>query len=311
LGLKGERVGAFTLDRLLARTAEGEGWKALGPAGAAAAVRLYYAPAWAELVTSCEAPPTVDHPNLGALLAFDAEARPPFTATRLVEGSSLAHVLAEQPYVPLGAALPLVLQLARALEALHAAGEAHRDLRPGNVLVDEDAQLTLVDAQAAGYRAGALERLLARGASPAGRDAELAARLKPYLAPEALRGEPAGPEADMYAFGVLVYRMLTGEAPSPIDLRYPSTFDARIPKVFDEVALACLERRVRARLENAIGLEQRLATGLERGGYTLDRGRPPSEWVRATPWRNPSEEPGSPTGAFRGLIAKLARGRTG
>ncbi len=304
MALKGERLGRYTLDRRLARTAEGEVWKARAPGEVVAALRLFYAPAWAELLRAAGPPQPLEHPQLARFLGAAPTTRPPLLAWSFIEGSSLRAMLEEQPYVPLGAAIPFVLQIARGLEAMHTAKAAHLDLRPGNVLID--------GAQSPAYRRGVITRLFSPRTRLDAREREHKERLAPYLAPELVGGRPErpGPETDMYAFGMLVYRLLTGTMPTPIDPRFPSTFDKRIPKVFDEVVIACIERRVRARRPDAIGLTRELYDGLSRAGFSLDLSRAPLEWVQATPWRDRPADAGSATGAFQRLFGRLGRRRS-
>ncbi|GIW72223.1 MAG: hypothetical protein KatS3mg102_1765 [Planctomycetota bacterium] len=320
MAIKGERVGPFRLERLLGRGLEGEVWKARGEPGAeAVAVKLYLEPAWAEALRESGPPPAPPaHDNLCRRLGFDLEGQPPWAAWTLHEGTTLEAVLAGEHLVPLRFALPVVLQIARGLEALHAAGEAHRDLRPGNVLLDAAGRLRLADPQSPGYSMRVLARVL-RGKQRSEREQAHAARLAPYVAPEVARGQPAGAASDMYGFGVMVYTMLCGRRPEGIEVRYPSAVDGRIPKILDEVVLACLERRTRARLPDAIGLGRRLVAGLERARFRLDLSREPEAWVQSTPWR-PRPQParrsaaadaevGAETGAFRAMLERLAEPR--
>jgi len=91
-------------------------------------------------------------------------------------------------------------QLAAGLRALHAAGYAHRDIKPGNVLVTDRGRVVLVDF-------GAVARLGATSVPVVGTDG--------YIAPEAFAGGAIAPALDWYAFGVLLYQALTGRAPTP------------------------------------------------------------------------------------------------
>ncbi|RME73957.1 MAG: hypothetical protein D6776_06110 [Planctomycetota bacterium] len=306
MALKGERVGGFVLDRRLARTVEGELWKARDAAGRVAAVRLFYEPEWAELAAAAGPPEPFSHPLVAEEFAWSAETRPPFRARAFIDGRSLAELLEHSPRLPLGVAIPVALQLARALEALHGKGLVHLDLRPDNVWLDAEGRLALTDRQNRLLHVGLVGRLFARTERNA-LETALRLRMRPYLAPEAQRGgsytETPGPERDMFALGVLLYRVLTGQLPSVIDPRYPSRFDKRIPKVFDEVVLGCIERRVRARLPDARGLGERLCEGWRRAGFELDVRRPPSAWVVATPWRATAPDPRSASGMFRRWLA--------
>lgn len=129
-----------------------------------------------------------------------------FQVQELVRGRPLSEVLDEgSGRLPLSRALPLLVTLCSALEAAHAAGVVHRDVKPSNVmLVDGPPGLKLLDFGIARPRGDELATLTATGAvlgTPA------------FMAPELWEGEPAGSAADIYAVGVCAVRMLTGSLP--------------------------------------------------------------------------------------------------
>ncbi|MFC1705321.1 protein kinase [Planctomycetota bacterium] len=283
MGFKGEKVGPYTLDRKERRSLEGELWKARDSERVPVAVCLYYEPTWIQVLRTVSVPEGIpEHPNLSRLITFDLEAHRPWTAWTHVDGRSLREILSHQPYVPLQEAIPLVLQLVRGLEALHAAEIAHHDLRPETVVVTEPGELTLTFAQTEGYRRAVLESVCEPGDRAL---EELVAAIRPYAAPEQLSGSISGTAGDVYALGTLVYEMLCGSRPDAFAPRYPSERDKRIPKILDEVILGALERRVRARTQDAVGLEKQLLQGFSRAGYDVEPVGAPKGWVRSTPYR--------------------------
>ncbi|MBI3725312.1 serine/threonine protein kinase, partial [bacterium] len=292
------------------RGLEGEVWRARdGQGGPAAAVKLFTEPGAGESFRAAGIPVTPDHPNLCRVLAGDPDAHPPFLATDYVEGPTLREVLASERYVPLSAAIPCVIQVLRGLAALHKEKLAHHDLRPENVLIDEKGAVRLSDVLTEAAQRDRLARL-SGGRAPGGTP-PWAVSILPYLAPELRKTLPAGPldgpRADMYAFGVLAYEMLTGERPvEGFDLKLPSQKDKRIPKVLDELALRCLERTTRTRTPSALGVEATLLEGLERAGFQVFAAGDAVRWVKATPWREPSAPVGEETGRFTNLFKKLA-----
>ena len=130
----------------------------------------------------------------------DADGRP-FIVMEYLPGGSLDDRLRDGP-VPPKQALEWLDQAARALDAAHAGGIVHRDVKPANLLLDADGNVHVADFGVA--RATGLDSLTVAGTvvGTAG-----------YLSPEQARGEPAGPASDRYALGVLAFELLTGRRP--------------------------------------------------------------------------------------------------
>jgi len=325
LALKGDRVGAFVLDRRLCRAHGCELWKARRPAapaggsaapnGPAVLVRVFAEPSTIRAARSAGLPRVPDHENLARALGGDLEANPPYLVEEFVEGASLGAILAVERYVPLSAAIPYTIQILRGLAALHREGLAHRDLRPSNVFVDEVGRLKLTDCAADAGQRATLASLIERGEVTAGIPEERAALFRAHLAPElrkrsALEGPIDAARADMFAFGVLLHEMLTGSRPAEgLEIKCPSQHDKRIPKAMDELVLGCLERTARARFPSAIGREGPLLEGLARAGFDVLPSGEVARWVRSTPWRAPGAALGEETGKFVSIFRKLASDR--
>ncbi len=132
-----------------------------------------------------------------------------FLTMELLAGESLAERLARGPRFTTAAALPLATQIAAGLEAAHAVGIVHRDLKPGNVMLvpgpgDSGARVVLTDFGIALSEEQASIRLTRSG--------ELLGTPQ-YMAPEQGDPGPVGPATDVYAFGLLLYEMLSGATP--------------------------------------------------------------------------------------------------
>jgi serine/threonine-protein kinase len=145
------------------------------------------------------------HENIVEIFdAGETEDHEPVIVMALLVGHTLREVIAKGP-MPLGLAVALGVQIARALARAHDLGVVHRDLKPENVfVVDESGRRTakLVDFGIA--RARHESRLTAAGmmvGTPA------------YLAPERIKGRENDPASDLYSFGVVLYEMITGQLP--------------------------------------------------------------------------------------------------
>jgi Protein kinase domain len=124
-----------------------------------------------------------------------------YLVMELLQGRSLATLLGERGALPLDEAQPLLRDIAKIVDALHAEGACHRDLKPANVMVDGD-RVTLIDFGLVKL-VGDIDRTQTRDA--------LGTPL--YMSPEQCRGVPATAASDRYAFGVLAYQLLTGLPP--------------------------------------------------------------------------------------------------
>jgi serine/threonine protein kinase len=144
----------------------------------------------------------VHHPNLVPIFAAgEAEGRQ-YLVVRYAEGGSLDDRLREQGTLTVDETLGLVAELAAGLDALHAFGLVHRDVKASNVVFDREGTAMLTDF---GLAKGRAYTLLTRPGQVLG-TAE-------YLAPELVKGERATPATDVYALGCMIYECLAGKTP--------------------------------------------------------------------------------------------------
>jgi eukaryotic-like serine/threonine-protein kinase len=146
---------------------------------------------------------SLHHPGLVALHDGGVEAGRPYIVTDLVEGPTLAERIAQRPLNP-AEVRRIGARLADALAHVHAGGIVHRDLKPANVLLGPDGRPRLADF-------GIARALDATVVTGTGYVVGTAA----YLAPEQVRGEWVGPEADVYALGLVLLESLTGRREYP------------------------------------------------------------------------------------------------
>jgi Tol biopolymer transport system component len=162
---------------------------------------------------------SLNHPNIGAIYGFeDGEGRKALVL-ELVEGETLADRLARGPF-PLEDALSIARQICDALEAAHEHGIVHRDLKPANIKLRPDGVVKVLDfglAKALEPGVGVSSDDPAPGfslsptiTSPAVTGAGVIMGTAAYMSPDQARGRPADKRADLWAFGCVVYEMLTG-----------------------------------------------------------------------------------------------------
>ena len=142
----------------------------------------------------------------------------PYLVMELLDGETLAARIARGP-LSIEQSLAYAIDIADALIAAHAQGIVHRDLKPANVMVTEHGRQAARLRPRAAARAGAGGRVR-RGGRPACRgltSAGLVFGTLPYISPEQLRGEKVDTRTDIFAFGALLYEMLTGSRPFAAD----------------------------------------------------------------------------------------------
>ncbi len=158
----------------------------------------------------------LSHPNIAVLYGLEESGPKPALVMEFVEGEDLAERIARGP-MPCDAALPIAAQIAQALEAAHEREIVHRDLKPANVKITPDGTVKVLDfGLAKAFDASRPAREVAAHAvtsptitAPATHPG-LVIGTASYMAPEQARGEPVDRRADIWAFGCVLYEMLTG-----------------------------------------------------------------------------------------------------
>src|SRR3954452_2739464 len=195
----------------------------------------------------------LDHPNIVPVFdAGDADGLL-YIAMKYIDGVDLGHVVDTEERLSPQRTVDLLTDIADALDVSHGAGLVHRDVKPGNVLVD-NRRSYLTDF-------GLTKRIASRTAlTAAGRTVGTAA----YLAPEQIRGQDVDARTDIYAFGCVLYECLTGDVPFTRDTDMavlwahleqdpdpPSSRVSELPKGLDAVFAKALAERKEDRFTSA------------------------------------------------------------
>jgi serine/threonine protein kinase/Tol biopolymer transport system component len=156
---------------------------------------------------------SLNHPNIGAIHGLEESDDTHFLVLELIEGGTLADRIKAGP-IPVEEALKLALQIAEALEAAHEKGVIHRDLKPANIKVTPDGKAKVLDFGLAKAFAGEQPVNLSNSPtlSEAATQQGVILGTAAYMSPEQARGKPVDKRTDIWAFGCVLYEMLTGKA---------------------------------------------------------------------------------------------------
>src|SRR5581483_7310368 len=158
---------------------------------------------------------SLNHPHIGAIYGFESAGNVPFLVLELVQGDTLADRVSRRP-LPLSEALPIAQQIADALEAAHRAGIIHRDLKPMNVKITPDGVVKVLDFGVAKVLSPEESGPEFSNTSAMTVDGTLIGEIlgtAAYMSPEQARGQPVDKRADIWAFGCVLFEMLTGTSP--------------------------------------------------------------------------------------------------
>ena len=160
---------------------------------------------------------SLNHPNIGTIYGLEEAEGVKALVLELIEGPTLADRI-KQGAIPVDEALPIAKQIAEALEAAHEAGVIHRDLKPANIKVREDGTVKVLDfGLAKAFQPDASDPSVS--ASPtmsltaAATQMGMVIGTAAYMAPEQAKGKAVDKRADVWAFGAVLYEMLTGLKP--------------------------------------------------------------------------------------------------
>ena len=218
----------------------------------------------------------LNHPNIVHLIDFVEEDDQHFIVLEYVGGGSLADLLRDKSLLSVNQVLQIALDLSDALTRAHHLNIIHRDIKPSNILMSSDGRPLLSDFGIA--HANNTEQITQTGA---------VIGTSAYLPPEALAGHPPDEKADVWAFGVLIYQMLTGHTPynakQSLAELFASILNDPVPEItqYREDVPIALVQLLHAMLEKdpkkRIGSTRQIGATIE----SIMTGTPPTALVRA------------------------------
>jgi serine/threonine protein kinase len=227
----------------------------------------------------------LNHPNIVSVLTAEKQEGVFFIVMEYVPGDTLEAIIMREGALDLTRALDFTCQISNAVDHAHQHGVLHRDLRPGNVLVNEQGLAKVAD-----FGTSRFLEIAAHGTTVIGSP--------PYMAPEQFHGKAVF-ASDVYSLGVTMYQMLTGtlpyETPAPGDIEKlmtgelvspPKLRNPRIPMAINDIVLRAMAPEIAARYQRAGDL---LADVLAIRSETV---RP----ARSTPQEAPVTVPAAPRG---------------
>lgn len=270
----GRLLGGYRIERVLGRGGLGEVYQAVGPDGRTVALKAFRLQeddqglTAAAFVREAHLGHRLVHPDIVRVLDTGTDGEYAFLVMEFVAGHDLRRHTRIGHLLPLAQALRTAERIARALAAAHALGVVHRDIKPGNVLIDPATDAVKVTDFG-------LARLGEAFRSRTG----IVAGTPGYMSPEQLAEGVIGPHSDLYALGVLLFELLTGHLPfeaSSLGALLQQVASRTAPRVtvhrpdlpagVADVVADLLERRIDRRPHDARAVADRLAALQPRTG---------------------------------------------
>lgn len=206
----GDVIGAYQIQRLIGAGGMGEVYEAHETSiGRKVAIKVVNEKGMSsdELVQrflgEARALAKLQHPNIVGLYSFGEVQNKYYMAMEFIEGVGLDVFIKRQPY-SISDAVRIFAQLLEGMKVAHAAGVIHRDLKPGNIILDKNQQVKIIDFGIAKVQDDQDGYKTATG---------MFIGTLNYLAPEIAKGFPPGQQTDIYSLGVIFFEMLTGKVP--------------------------------------------------------------------------------------------------
>jgi serine/threonine protein kinase len=211
----------------------------------------------------------LNHPNIVSLFDTGLSDGLFWIASELVEGETLAELLARGS-LPFRKLVEIACQITAGLSAAHAAGIIHRDLKPANVMLTRDGRVKILDFGLAKQTNHTLDRQTAIGQTKSMTQPGIAMGTPGYMSPEQVRGEPVDARSDLFSLGAMLYEMAAGrrafQGDSSIAVMNailkddPVDLPADVPPALDRIIRRCLGKEAARRFQSASDLGFALET---------------------------------------------------
>src|SRR5262245_61499171 len=221
---------------------------------------------------------SLNHPNIAGIYEIDEFEDSRFLVLELLEGETLAERVARGP-IPIAEALHIAIQVCEAIEAAHEKNVIHRDLKPANIKFAADGTVKLLDFGLARiFETGPIADGSSGPTLITSHDAVLGTAA--YMSPEQARGKTVDKQADIWAFGCVLFEMLSGslafECETRSDIvvailsRNPdlNILPRATPRKITDLIRRCLEKDLRARLHDIADARIEIAETLEKADVT-------------------------------------------
>ncbi|MEA2436076.1 MAG: serine/threonine kinase PknH, partial [Thermoleophilaceae bacterium] len=204
----GDSVGPYRVESMLGEGGMGRVYRAVGPDGEVVALKVVKATLARDDVfrrrfeREAGAAARVAHPNVVPVVDRGEHQGVPYLAQKFITGGSLEQKIKRETRLDLNEAVDLCTQVADGLDAMHAEGLIHRDVKPANILLDGEGRAYITD----------FGLMKDREASVLTRPGQALGSMD-YMAPEQIRGEGVSAQSDVYALGCVMIECLTGKPP--------------------------------------------------------------------------------------------------
>jgi serine/threonine-protein kinase len=214
----------------------------------------------------------ISHRNVGRMYELMEAEGTYFITMEYVPGQDLRRLIRQTGQLTTGKAISIARQVCEGLSEAHGLSVVHRDLKPGNILIDRDGNAKIMDF-------GIARSISAKGITGAG----VMLGTPEYMSPEQVDGKDVDQRSDIYSLGVILYQMVTGRVPfegdTPLSVavkqktetpRNPRTINPQVPEDLSSAILRCLEKDKERRYQTTAEVISDLAK-IEQGLPTTER----------------------------------------
>jgi serine/threonine protein kinase/Tfp pilus assembly protein PilF len=226
----------------------------------------------------------ISHKNICRMYDLGKEAGNYFITMEYVSGEDLKSFIRRSKQLVVGTAIFIAKQICDGLAEAHRLGVVHRDLKPGNIMIDREGNAKIMDF-------GIARSISVKGITGAG----VMIGTPEYMSPEQVEGKEVDQRSDLYSLGIILYEMLTGQVPFEGDTPFtigvkhkseipkdPRELNTQIPQDLNRLVLKCLEKDKEKRYQSAVELEAHLEK-IEKGVPTTERPVPKRKTVTSKP----------------------------